>query len=174
MGASREKMIVEIRLRNFSPRTEQSYVSAMVGLAKYYHRSPDQLTQDEIRGYLLHLKERGLSSSSRIPEVLSPKEVERLLLAATKRKSPVELPRSKKWGSEKTMTPHSQIRSVHPSDRALQTRSHQGACSDLLFSLRVVEDAPEVAVWRRAGRLPAHYSHRVLAHSLCRHRLAAC
>ena len=35
MGALREKMIEEIRLRNFSPRTEQSYVSAMVGLAKY-------------------------------------------------------------------------------------------------------------------------------------------
>src|SRR5207245_11658231 len=65
MGALREKMIEEIRLRNFSPRTEQSYVAAMVGLVKHYHRSPDQLTQDEIRSYLLHLKERGLSPSSR-------------------------------------------------------------------------------------------------------------
>ena len=113
MGALREKMIEEIRLRNFSPRTEQSYVAAMVGLVKHYHRSPDQLTQDEIRSYLLHLKERGLSPSSRnvaisgmkffyhqilgwdeqklflpprkgswrLPEVLSPKEVERLLCA---------------------------------------------------------------------------------------------
>lgn len=35
MGALREKMIEEIRLRNFSPRTEHSYVAAMVGLAKY-------------------------------------------------------------------------------------------------------------------------------------------
>ena len=65
MGALREKMIEEMKLSNFSPRTEQSYVSAMVGLAKYYRRSPDQLTQDEIRAYLLHLKERGLSPSSR-------------------------------------------------------------------------------------------------------------
>jgi len=113
MGALREKMIEEIRLRNFSHRTEQSYVSAMVGLVKHYRRSPDQLTQDEIRAYLLHLKERGLSPSSRnvaisgmkffyhqildwdeqklflpprkgswrLPEVLSPKEVERLLCA---------------------------------------------------------------------------------------------
>ena len=113
MGALRTKMIEEMRLRNFSPRTEQSYVAAMVGLAKHYHRSPDQLTQDEIRSYLLHLKERGLSPSSRnvaisgmkffyhqilgwdehklflpprkgswrLPEVLSPKEVERLLCA---------------------------------------------------------------------------------------------
>lgn len=65
MGALREKMIEEMRLRNFSPRTEQSYLSAMVGLVKHYHRSPDQLTQDEIRCYLLYLKERGLSASSR-------------------------------------------------------------------------------------------------------------
>ena len=65
MGAFREKMIVEMKLRNFSPRTEQCYVAAMVGLVRYYGRSPDQLTQDEIRAYLLHLKERGLSPSSR-------------------------------------------------------------------------------------------------------------
>ena len=116
MGALRTKMIEEMKLRNFSPRTEQSYVSAMVGLVKYYHQSPDQLTQEQIRSYLLHLKERGLSPSSRnvaisglkffyhqilgwneqqlflpprkgswrLPEVLSPKEVERVLLAAVK------------------------------------------------------------------------------------------
>jgi integrase/recombinase XerD len=115
MGTLREKMIEEIRLRNFSPRTEHSYVSAMVGLTKYYRQSPDRLSQEQIRAYLLHLKERGLSPSSRnvaisgmkffyhqclgwnekqlflpprkrswqLPEVLSPKEVERLLLAAT-------------------------------------------------------------------------------------------
>jgi len=118
MGALRTRMIEEMKLRNFSPRTEQSYVAAMVGLVKHYHRSPDQLTQDEIRCYLLHLKERGLSPSSRnvaisgmkffyhqilgwnekqlfipprkrswqLPEVLSPKEVERLLLATTKQR----------------------------------------------------------------------------------------
>lgn len=110
-------MIEEIRLRNFSPRTEKSYVSAMVGLTKYYGQSPDQLSQEQIRAYLLHVKERGgLSPGSRnvaisgmkffyqqclgwnekqllipprkqswqLPKVLSPKEVERLLLAATK------------------------------------------------------------------------------------------
>lgn len=65
MGALRTKMIEEMKLRNFSPRTEQCYVAAVVGLARYYRRSPDQLTQDEIRSYLLHLQERGLSPSSR-------------------------------------------------------------------------------------------------------------
>ena len=65
MGALRQKMIEEMKLRNFSARTQQSYVAAMVGLVKHYRQSPDQLTQQAIRSYLLHLKERGLSPSSR-------------------------------------------------------------------------------------------------------------
>ena len=37
----------------------------MMGLVKYYHRSPDQLTKEEIRAYLVHLtEERGLSPNS--------------------------------------------------------------------------------------------------------------
>jgi integrase/recombinase XerD len=65
MGALRTRMIEEMKLRNFSPRTQQSYLAAVIGLVKHYGRSPDQLTQDEIRAYLLHLEKRGLSPSSR-------------------------------------------------------------------------------------------------------------
>ena len=65
MGALRTRMIEEMKLRNFSPRTQQSYLAAVIGLVKHYRRSPDQLTQEEIRAYLLHLEERGLSPSSR-------------------------------------------------------------------------------------------------------------
>ena len=36
MGALRTKMIEEMKLRNFSPRTQQSYLGAMVGLVKHY------------------------------------------------------------------------------------------------------------------------------------------
>ena len=64
MGALRTKMIEEMRLRNFAPRTQQSYVSAMVGLARHYRQFPDQLTQEQIRAYLLHLQDRGLSANS--------------------------------------------------------------------------------------------------------------
>jgi integrase/recombinase XerD len=65
MGALRTRMIDEMKLRNFSPRTQQSYLAAMIGLVKYHRRSPDQLMQEEIRAYLLHLEKRGLSPSSR-------------------------------------------------------------------------------------------------------------
>ena len=65
MGALRMKMIEEMKLRNFSPRTQKSYLSAIMGLVKYYRQPPDQLSQEQVRSYLLHLKERGLSPSSR-------------------------------------------------------------------------------------------------------------
>jgi integrase/recombinase XerD len=64
MGVLREKMIEEMKLRNFAARTQKSYLAVMVGLAKHYRQFPDQLTQEQIRTYLLHLQERGLSSSS--------------------------------------------------------------------------------------------------------------
>ena len=64
MGALREKMVAEMKLRNFAARTQKSYLAVMVDLAEHYRQFPDQLTQEQIRTYLLHLQERGLSSSS--------------------------------------------------------------------------------------------------------------
>ena len=58
-------MIDAMLVRGFSPRTHQSYLSAVKGLAKYYHRSPDQVTSAEIQRYFLYLvKERHLSPAS--------------------------------------------------------------------------------------------------------------
>lgn len=64
MGALRTRMIEEMRLHNFSPRTEQSYLAAVKGLAKYYRTAPDQFNQEQIRSYLVNLKHRGLALNS--------------------------------------------------------------------------------------------------------------
>ena len=37
MGELREKMIRDMKLREFSPRTQKSYVDAVVGLVKHYN-----------------------------------------------------------------------------------------------------------------------------------------
>jgi site-specific recombinase XerD len=58
-------MVEEMKLRNFASRTQGSYLSATVGLVKHYRQFPDQLTQEQIRSYLLYLQDRGLSPSSR-------------------------------------------------------------------------------------------------------------
>lgn len=39
MGALRIGMMEEMTLRNFSPRTQESYLGAVIGLAKHYRRS---------------------------------------------------------------------------------------------------------------------------------------
>ena len=55
MTPLRQKLIDEIQLRGFSPHTQDSYVRSVTGLARFYHRSPDQIADDEIKAYLLHL-----------------------------------------------------------------------------------------------------------------------
>ena len=55
MGELRTRMIHAMELRRFSPRTQESYLAAVAGLAKHYHQPPDQLDATKIQAYLLHL-----------------------------------------------------------------------------------------------------------------------
>lgn len=65
MTPLRQKMIDAMQVRGFSVRTHQSYLSAVTALAKYYHRTPERLSIDEIQAYFQYLvKERGLSGAS--------------------------------------------------------------------------------------------------------------
>ena len=65
MGILRDRMIEEMKLRNFSPATQESYVYAVSRLARYHKKSPDQLSKEDIRAFLVHLTvERKLSPNS--------------------------------------------------------------------------------------------------------------
>ena len=65
MKPLRQSMINDMKLREFSIRTQQSYVDAVAGLAKFYNKSPDRLNEEKVQAYLLHLmEERKLSWSS--------------------------------------------------------------------------------------------------------------
>jgi site-specific recombinase XerD len=55
MTPLRQKLIDEVQLRGFSIHTQDSYLRSVTGLARFYHRSPDQIADDEIKAYLLHL-----------------------------------------------------------------------------------------------------------------------
>jgi hypothetical protein len=46
MGILRERMIEEMKLRNFSAATQESYVYAVSRLARYHNKSPDKLSKD--------------------------------------------------------------------------------------------------------------------------------
>jgi integrase/recombinase XerD len=58
MTPLRQRMIEDMRMRNFSKHTIAAYVSAVYRLANHYHRSPDQLNREEIRAFLVDLVEQ--------------------------------------------------------------------------------------------------------------------
>ena len=65
MSALRKQMEADMVVRNFSVRTRESYIASVRGIAKYYKRSPETLTEDEVQRYLLYLiEERKLAWSS--------------------------------------------------------------------------------------------------------------
>lgn len=65
MTELRKKMIRDMQLRRFSPRTQQTYLSAVTALAKHFKQSPDLIPQERVQDYLLYLlNERKLAWSS--------------------------------------------------------------------------------------------------------------
>jgi site-specific recombinase XerD len=48
-------MLEDMQLRGLSARTQGCYVTAVRQLAEHYHRSPDQITEEELRQYFLFL-----------------------------------------------------------------------------------------------------------------------
>jgi integrase len=54
----------ELRLRNFSPKTIKVYCHAIEELYKYYSKSPRDITNDEIKKYLLNMFEKGYSTQT--------------------------------------------------------------------------------------------------------------
>jgi integrase/recombinase XerD len=55
MTVLRERMIEDLGLHGLSKRTQTLYVTAVQKLAEHYHKPPDQITEEELRQYFLHL-----------------------------------------------------------------------------------------------------------------------
>ena len=110
----RRRMIEDMTIRKFAPKTQASYIRAVRNFTVFLGRSPDQASAEELRRYHLHLASSGVSVASqnatvtalrfffavtlrrskvtdrmpfvreprRLPVILSPQEVARLLEAA--------------------------------------------------------------------------------------------
>jgi site-specific recombinase XerD len=51
MSILRDQMIEQMQLRGFSSRTIDSYIGCIIKLTSYYNKSPDLLTDEELRSY---------------------------------------------------------------------------------------------------------------------------
>jgi integrase/recombinase XerD len=58
MTPLRQRMIEDMRLRNFSPHTQDAYVRAVAHFTRHFMLPPETLTADHVREYLLHLVQK--------------------------------------------------------------------------------------------------------------------
>jgi integrase/recombinase XerD len=65
MTALRQRMLEDLTVRNYSPKTIKSYIAAVAAYAKFSQRSPDALGPEDVRRWLVYLtQEKELSPSS--------------------------------------------------------------------------------------------------------------
>lgn len=56
MTELRKRFIDDMQLHGFSERTIEAYVRSVRQLAEYYHKSPDKISEEELRQYFLYNK----------------------------------------------------------------------------------------------------------------------
>ena len=66
MGKLRDQMISDLLLKNYSHNTIQAYLRCCRNLAKHYMRCPKLLEEEEIRAFLLHLKQQRKVSAAEL------------------------------------------------------------------------------------------------------------
>jgi site-specific recombinase XerD len=65
MDTLREKMLAELQLRGITARTQTAYLREIAKLEKYFKKSPEELGEEEVKEYFVHmLEDRGLSSGT--------------------------------------------------------------------------------------------------------------
>jgi integrase/recombinase XerD len=63
MTPLRQRMLEDLRVRKYADKTLESYVFQVARFAGHFGKSPEHLGREEIRSYLLHLIDSGISLS---------------------------------------------------------------------------------------------------------------
>jgi integrase/recombinase XerD len=57
----RRRMIEAMTVRNMSPATQRTYVSAVSKFSRYFGKSPERLNLEDVRAFQVHLVSTGVS-----------------------------------------------------------------------------------------------------------------
>jgi integrase/recombinase XerD len=99
----RERMRSILRTRNYSVRTEETYITAVARFAQHFGKSPEQLGREEIDQYQIWLRDHQHISASLFNQTMSAlkflykevlgrnEEIERIVFARRERRLPVVL-----------------------------------------------------------------------------------
>jgi integrase/recombinase XerD len=159
MTTLRQRMIDDLKLRNRSPRTIQSYIAHVAHFARHFGKSPELLGVEEIRQYQVYLvNERRVSWSTfnqavcalrffyrhtlgrdhavehipfprqpkKLPVVLSPSEVARLLGAVRDYQLRVLLITTYAAGLRLSEVIHLQVRDIDSQRMVIRVRQGKG------------------------------------------------
>lgn len=68
MTKLREQMIQDMVLRGMASSTQRAYLQAVTKFARHYNRSPDRISNQELKAYLLylHLEEKRATSTCNV------------------------------------------------------------------------------------------------------------
>lgn len=193
MTPLRRRMLEDLRVRNYSVRTQETYIGRVADFAKHFDASPEELGPEEIRSYQLHLVERGVSWSlfnqsvcalrflyrvtvpvewkveqipfakreKRLPTVLSPEEVARLLGAVRNRKHRALLMTIYSAGLRVSEATHLQVQDIDSQRMLIRVRQGKGRKDRqvmlspvLLKELRDYARSCRLALWLFPGAVP--------------------
>src|SRR4030043_208764 len=80
MGRLHDQMKRDLELKNYSPKTRACYLASVKSVALYFRRSPEQLSDQEIREYLHYLIQEKKASQSVISQAYSALKLRALLM----------------------------------------------------------------------------------------------
>ena len=173
MTTLRQQMDNDMLVRGFAERTRESYLAAVARLAKFYRRSPDQLTPEEVQAYLVHmLREEQLAWSTcniavsafrflyhttlkrpvatftipgakhpqKLPEILSPEEVQRIIASTLNRRQRVLLATAYGAGLRLSELVHLKVTDLDAQRMSLRVEQGKGAKDrSTLLSARLLD-----------------------------------
>jgi len=64
MTSLRKQMLEDLQLKGYAAATLNAYIRGVQRLAKYYHKSPELITEEELRQYFLYMKREKCYSRS--------------------------------------------------------------------------------------------------------------
>ena len=157
MTPLRQRFLDDLRLRNYSPRTQRTYLDHVARFARHFHRSPERLGPEEIRAYQLHLLQQHASWSVFNQAVCALRFLYRVTLQAA---FAVDLiPYGKKPKSLPAVLSRDEVAQLfalvpQPLERLiLQTTYACGLRASEVLGLRVTDiDSSRMLLWVRHGK----------------------
>jgi integrase/recombinase XerD len=157
MSPLRQRFLDDLRLRNYSPRTQQIYLDHVARFARHFHCSPDRLGPEDIRNYQLHLLEHNASWSAFNQAVCALRLFYRLTLKAAF--SVDMIPYGKKPKSLPAVLSRDEVARLfacvpQPIERLmLQTTYACGLRASEVLALKVADiDSSRMLLWVRHGK----------------------